>query len=92
METICWLFLENVSWFEQSKLLYGWQNFIKGTQPRTNIALEWTNHAIKFNVTDHKKLEFGTYLKLLRDNLEERSDASSKAANFPKISLQPTAV
>ena len=64
--------------------LSGWQNFIKGVQPGTNNALEGTNHAIKEDVVENKKLEFGFYLESLCEDLSVRSETSGKLACFPK--------
>ena len=72
--------------------LFGWQNFIKGTQPGTNNALEGINHAIKRDVTENKRLQFGPYLESLLEDLAERSEVSGKIACFPKTPNIPPAI
>ena len=66
--------------------------FIKGVQPGTNNALEGTNRAIKEDVVENKKLEFGFYLELLCEDLRVRSEFSGKLACFPKTPLISSAV
>ena len=80
-------FWENYLNITNPHCLSGWQNFIKGTQPGTNNAIEGLNRAIKEFVTDHRKLEFGKYVQALCDELKEKSQEDASIANFPKLPI-----
>ena len=78
--------------FSNNNCLSGWQNWVKGTQPGTNNALEGINHSIKRDVTENKKLKFGEYLESLVEDLVEKSEVSGKIPSFPKTPIIPLAI